>query len=102
MENGEKIADYYYFSRVQIIVNQMKAWGDPMSNQIVLDKVMQTLSEKFNYVVAAIETSKDLSTMKVEELQKTLKAHEQWLLEMENGEKIADYYYFARVQIIVN
>ncbi|XP_027915852.1 uncharacterized protein LOC114175269 [Vigna unguiculata] len=59
----------------------MKAWGDPMSNQIVLDKVMQTLSEKFDYVVAAIEASKDLSTMKVEELQETLKAHEQWLLE---------------------
>jgi hypothetical protein len=42
---------------------------------------MRTLSYKFDAIVVAIEESKDLSTMKVEELQCPLEAHEQRVTE---------------------
>ncbi|XP_020235003.1 uncharacterized protein LOC109814897 [Cajanus cajan] len=79
MENNEKIADY--FSRMQVLVNQMKTCGATVSNQLMVEKVMRTLSAKFDYIVVTIKESKDLLIMKVEELQGTLEAHEQRLVE---------------------
>nr|KYP47386.1 hypothetical protein KK1_031000 [Cajanus cajan] len=59
----------------------MKTCGATVSNQLMVEKVMRTLSAKFDYIVVTIKESKDLLIMKVEELQGTLEAHEQRLVE---------------------
>lgn len=79
MESTEKISDY--FTRILTLTNQMKVCGEKVTDQLIVEKVMCTLTPKFDYIVVAIEESKDLESMKVEELQGSLEAHEQRLLE---------------------
>ncbi|CAL0334991.1 unnamed protein product [Lupinus luteus] len=57
----------------------MKALGEKISYQNIIEKVLRTLSPKFDHIVVAIEESKSLEEMKVEELQGSLEAHEQRL-----------------------
>lgn len=80
MEKSEKISDY--FTRVLTLTNQMKSCGE----KITVEKIMRTLTYRFDYIVVAIEESKDLETMKIEELQGSLETHEQRLVER-NAEK---------------
>ncbi|MCI46993.1 retrovirus-related Pol polyprotein from transposon TNT 1-94, partial [Trifolium medium] len=65
-----------YFNRVTQLSNAMKNCGEDVSDNNIARKVMRTLSYKFDAIAVAIEESKDLSTMKVEELQYSLEAHE--------------------------
>ncbi|KAK2391241.1 hypothetical protein QL285_064719 [Trifolium repens] len=74
MKNNEKVPEY--ISRVIVITNEMKACGETLSEQAIIEKVLRSLTPQFDYIVVAIEHSKDLSTMKVEELQSSLEAHE--------------------------
>ena len=85
MTNQEYIADY--FNRIQTLVNAMKACKGELTNQQIIDKVLRTLTPRFDHVVVVIEESKDLDSMKVEELQNSLEAHEQRVNERRKGEK---------------
>jgi len=49
--------------------------------------MLRTLTPRFDHVAVAIEESKDLDSMKVEELQNSLEAHKQRINEGKNGEK---------------
>jgi hypothetical protein len=81
MEEDKKIADY--FSKLMIVVNQMKTFGEVFTDQQINEKVMRTLTSKFDFIVVAIQESKDIGTMKIEDLQSSLEAHE--LLVIERG-----------------
>ncbi|KAK2397497.1 hypothetical protein QL285_059065 [Trifolium repens] len=74
MKNNEKVPEY--ISRVIVITNEMKACEETLSEQVIIEKVLRSLTPQFDYIVVAIEHSKDLSTMRVEELQSSLEAHE--------------------------
>ncbi|RDY14617.1 Copia protein, partial [Mucuna pruriens] len=73
MEDSESIANY--FDRIQELVNAMRAFKEKVTYQQVVDKILRTLPPEFDYVATAIEESKDLDTMEVEELQHSLEAH---------------------------
>ncbi|XP_019462935.1 PREDICTED: uncharacterized protein LOC109361835 [Lupinus angustifolius] len=62
-------------------IKKMKACGEVMTNLMIIEKVRRSLPQKFDYIVVAIEESKDVSGMKIEELQSSLEAHEMRLLE---------------------
>ncbi|GMI75664.1 hypothetical protein like AT3G21000 [Hibiscus trionum] len=57
-----------FLSRVFGIVNPMRSYGDILSNEIVVSKVLRSLTSKFDHVVAKIEETKDLSTYTFDEL----------------------------------
>ena len=59
------------------------ACGETLKDQDFVEKVLRTLSSRFDYVVAAIEESKDFVEMKLDELQCSLEAHEQRIKERE-------------------
>jgi hypothetical protein len=65
MEPNEKGSEY--FNRITQVSNAMKGCGETVTDHNIVSKIMRTLSYKFDAIVVAIEESKDLSTMKVEE-----------------------------------
>ncbi|KAL6191797.1 hypothetical protein ACLB2K_038186 [Fragaria x ananassa] len=68
MKVGESVTDY--FSRVMSIVNRMRTHGQQMDDTTVVDKILRSLTEKFNYIAYSIEESKNIDEMSVDELQK--------------------------------
>ena len=74
MTNGESIADF--LSRAMAIVSQMCTYGEKISDETIVAKVLRSLTPKFDHVVATIEEAKDLSTLSVDELMGSLQAHE--------------------------
>ncbi|WJX12170.1 hypothetical protein P8452_02697 [Trifolium repens] len=74
MKNDESVADY--FTRLVTLTNQMKNCGGNLDEQETVEKVLGTLTSKFEHIVVTIEETKDLSEIKIEDLQSTLEAHE--------------------------
>ncbi|PNX90798.1 F-box protein, partial [Trifolium pratense] len=74
MNDQESIAEY--LSRMLSLTNLMKSCGETMTDRSKIEKILRTLTEKFDHIVVAIEESKDLATMRMEELQASLEAHE--------------------------
>ena len=83
MKGHEKISDY--FTRLVTLTNQMKNCGNNLEEQETVEKVLRTLTSRFDHIVVTIEETKDLSEVKLEDLQSTLEAHE-----MKHGEKDQD------------
>lgn len=74
MRNGESITDY--FTRTMVIANKMRSYGENMEDIKIVEKILRSLTEKWNYVVCSIEESKDTSNLSVDALQSSLLVHE--------------------------
>ncbi|KAA8550309.1 hypothetical protein F0562_001993 [Nyssa sinensis] len=75
MKSGESVSDY--FSRTMAIANKMRIHGDKMADVTIIEKILRSMTAKFNYVVCSIEESKDTDSMSIDELQSSLLVHEQ-------------------------
>src|SRR5262249_48538073 len=78
MRDNEEVKDFS--NRVTEVVNQLRLNGDQIKEERVVQKILISVPEKFDSVVAAIEESKDLSKLSVIELFGSLSAHEQRIL----------------------
>jgi Reverse transcriptase (RNA-dependent DNA polymerase)/gag-polypeptide of LTR copia-type/Integrase core domain/GAG-pre-integrase domain/Domain of unknown function (DUF4219)/Zinc knuckle len=90
MGRDEKMQQF--LTRVQKIVNQMKIYGDQLSDQTIVCKVLRSLTDNFNHVVAAIEESKDLTTYTLDELMGSLMTHESRLMKAEEKSEEKAFY----------
>ncbi|XP_006575979.1 uncharacterized protein [Glycine max] len=79
MSDQESIGEF--FSRILAITNQMNAYGDKQSDLGIIDKVLRTLTPRFDHIVVAIEQGQNLEEMKIEELQGILEAQKMRLNE---------------------
>ncbi|XP_019460167.1 PREDICTED: uncharacterized protein LOC109359927 [Lupinus angustifolius] len=79
MEKQENVADY--FTRIRSLTNLMKSCGEQIPKQGIVEKILKTLSIKYDRVIVAIKESKDLGSLKIDELQGSLEAHERRFLE---------------------
>ncbi|CAL9023491.1 unnamed protein product, partial [Prunus brigantina] len=61
-----------YFTRTLALANQMKANGEEMKELQIVEKILRTLTDRFEGKVTAIEETRDLSTLTVDELQGSL------------------------------
>ncbi|XP_059635759.1 uncharacterized protein LOC132277936 [Cornus florida] len=77
MKEMELLKDY--FSRIMEVVNQMKTYGEDISNQRIVEKILISLPEKYDSIVTAIEETKELENLSVEELMGSIKVFEQRL-----------------------
>jgi len=75
MKEAEGVAEYVL--RVETIVNQLGRNGEMLLACRVVEKILRSLTNEFENIVCTIEESKDLTSLSVEELVGSLKAHEQ-------------------------
>lgn len=77
MKDSENVKDYY--SKLKDIVSQMRAYGDTILDKKIVEKILISISDKYDSIVTTIEQTKDLSTLSVTELIDSLEAYEQRL-----------------------
>ena len=65
-----------FMNRVISVINQLRIYGEGIKYQTVVEKVLGSLSTKFDVVVAAIEEAKDLASLTVDALMGSLLSHE--------------------------
>ncbi|CAJ2656475.1 unnamed protein product [Trifolium pratense] len=75
MKIGESIEEY--FSRTLCIANKMSSHGETVTQSMIVEKILRSLTSRFNYVACSIEESNDTTTMTVDELQSSLLVQEQ-------------------------
>jgi Mg2+ and Co2+ transporter CorA len=75
MKDSEGVSDY--IMRVQTVTNQLKRNGENLTETRIVEKILRSLTDAFENVVCAIEKSKDLNELSVNELASSLMAHEQ-------------------------
>lgn len=74
MKESETINNY--FARVLGIAKKMRGYGDTFQDNTILEKILRSLTIKFNYVVFSIEESNNLDTLSLDELQSSLLVQE--------------------------
>lgn len=62
-------------------MNFTKNCGNAFTYQQILEYVLHTITPHFDHIVVAIEQSKDLARISVDELQSCLETHERRLKE---------------------
>nr|XP_033511097.1 uncharacterized protein LOC117275873 [Nicotiana tomentosiformis] len=69
MKESECISDYC--SKVNVIVNQLRRYGEDIEYVCVVEKIFRTLTSKFDFVVYVIEEKANLFYDKKEEYEST-------------------------------
>lgn len=75
MKDGESVNNY--FVRTMGLANNMRFHGEKMDDVTIVEKILRSLTAKFDYIVCSIEESKDIDTLLIDELQSSLLVHEQ-------------------------
>ncbi|GLU09096.1 hypothetical protein SLE2022_259720 [Rubroshorea leprosula] len=69
------------------IVNKLRTHGDKTQDVTVVEKILRSMTPKYNFVVCAIEEANDLDEMSLEELESSLLVHERKLNRQEQNEQ---------------
>ena len=75
MKEGESVDEY--FARTLAIVNKMKSHGEKVEQLTIVEKILRSMTARFDYVVCSIEESNNVITMTIDQLQSSLMVHEQ-------------------------
>ncbi|XP_060670258.1 uncharacterized protein LOC107433446 [Ziziphus jujuba] len=86
MKSGESVSEY--FSRTMAIANKMRIHGEKLEDVTIVEKILRSMTVKFNFVVCSIEESKDIDTLSIDELQSSLLVHEQKLSKQDQEEQV--------------
>jgi hypothetical protein len=70
MGESESVDDY--FARTLAVANKMKSFGENIEQVTIVEKILRSMSAKFNYVVCSIEESNDVTSLSIDELQSSL------------------------------
>ncbi|XP_016648302.1 PREDICTED: uncharacterized protein LOC107880722 [Prunus mume] len=77
MHDDESLSGY--ITKLLELVNQMKAYGEELTEQRIVHKLLTSLSREYDSIAEVIEETKDTETIGVQEVIGSLKSHEQRL-----------------------
>ena len=63
---------------MQAVANQLKHNGETLTDVRVVEKILRSLMDDFENVVCAIEESRNLKEITIDDLEGSPEAHEQW------------------------
>jgi len=66
MKEGESVNAY--FARTLIIANKMKIHGENIQQVVIIEKILRSMTSRFDYVVCSVEESNNLDTLTIDEL----------------------------------
>ena len=95
MKEGESVDAY--FTRTLIIANKMKIHGENMQQVVIIEKILRSMTSRFDYVVCSVEESNNLDTLTIDELQSSLLVHEQRMNEHGGDEHALKVAYDYRI-----
>lgn len=75
MHDNESL--FAYLTRLNDLINQMKTYGEMLSNERVVQKVLISLSKVYDPIHLVIENTKSLETVELQEVIAILKSQEQ-------------------------
>ncbi|CAL2244033.1 unnamed protein product [Prunus armeniaca] len=75
MREGEQLTAY--LTRLNELINQMKTFGEVLSNERLVQKVLISLSRVYDPICLVIENTKSLETIELQEVIAILKSQEQ-------------------------
>ena len=78
MKENETLNEFS--SKFMELVNQMKSYGEEISDKRIVEKLLINLPDKYDTIVVVIEKTKYLSLLSVQDLFGYLKTYEQRLL----------------------
>ncbi|XP_070660492.1 uncharacterized protein [Malus domestica] len=75
MRDDESISSY--LTRLNDLINQMRTFGESLSNERLVQKVLIRLSKPYDSICLVIENTKCLETVELQEVVAILKSQEQ-------------------------
>ncbi|CAL2228355.1 unnamed protein product [Prunus armeniaca] len=77
MNDNESLSGY--IAKLFDLINQMKSYGEDLSNQRIVQKLLISLPKSYDSIAAVIENTKDLDTIDAQDVVVILKGYEQRL-----------------------
>ncbi|XP_023002926.1 uncharacterized protein LOC111496684 [Cucurbita maxima] len=74
MQQGETVNDY--IDKVISLASKMRMHGGSITDVAVVEKILRSLTSKFDYIVCSIEEANNVEEMQIDELQSSLLVHE--------------------------
>ncbi|XP_076890347.1 uncharacterized protein LOC143541388 [Bidens hawaiensis] len=75
MNEDEAVGDY--FSRVMNNVGQQRSFGEELTDQKIVEKILRSLSPRFDYVIPSIEVTFELAEVTSAKLMGLLQSQEE-------------------------
>ncbi|KAF3618999.1 hypothetical protein FXO38_11690 [Capsicum annuum] len=97
MQEGETITKYS--DRLSLIVNRIRLLGEDFKDNRIVEKILTTISERFESKISALEESKDLSAISLAELISALQVQEQRKAYRED-KVVESIFYIGVVQVV--
>ncbi|KAH7858297.1 hypothetical protein Vadar_022135 [Vaccinium darrowii] len=69
------------------VANKMRIYGDKLEDVTIVEKILRSMTTKFNFVICSIEESKEIDTLSIDELQNSLLVHEQKITQQDKEEQ---------------
>lgn len=85
MKLGESVSEYV--SRIMAIANKMRNHRENLHDITTVEKILRSMTSKFNFMICFIEESKDLDILSIDDLQNSLQVHEQKITRHESEEQ---------------
>ncbi|XP_020417955.1 uncharacterized protein LOC109948674 [Prunus persica] len=76
MKVGESVDEYFGRPLDLTMANKRRINGEKLEDVAVIEKILRSMTPKFDYVVCSIEESKDLDNLSIDELQSSLLGNE--------------------------